>query len=89
MAALTDFVRVHGAEHSAQREESQAAHDRFDGFIRSFELAAARKAGALGVFRFAIELLSKHARPLVAVLGAAAVLIASLAGAFRVEVIIR
>lgn len=72
MGALTDFTVAHGAEHAAGRAEAAAAHDHFDAFIKANELEQARKDGALGLVRFVVELTSRHARPLVSILFAAA-----------------
>ncbi|HEY6014587.1 MAG TPA: hypothetical protein VIU37_11280 [Candidatus Limnocylindrales bacterium] len=86
---VTEFIVKHGADHTAQRLESEAAHQRFDSFIKSTEIAQARKDGALGVFRFVLEHLSRNIRPIAAIAGACAVTIAALAGAIHIEVAIR
>lgn len=86
---VTDFVVAHGNDHLAQRAQSEEAHQRFDGFIRAAELAQARREGALGVFRFIVEQLSRHWRPITAILaGLAAVLLAA-TGDIRLEVVTR
>ncbi len=86
---VTGFIVAHGKDHVAQRSESEIAHARFDEFIKTAEIAQARKDGALGVFRFVLEHLSRNLRPIIAIAGAAAVTAAAIAGAIHVEVAIR
>jgi hypothetical protein len=87
VAMVTDFIVAHGAEHKAQRESSDEAHGRFDAFIRSAELAQARRDGALGVFRFVLEQISRHWKPITAVLGGLAAVLLALSGSVSIEVV--
>jgi hypothetical protein len=89
MTALGDFSVAHGREHTTEREASAAVHRRFDDFLRTAELNQARRDGALGVFRFLLEQTSRHAKPLTAVLLAAAGAALALAGNIRLEVVLR
>lgn len=89
MSALTDFSATHGKEHAIEREASAAAHRRFDEFVRAAELAQAKRDGALGVFRFLLEQLSRHSGAIVRVLGAAGAVLAIASGAIRLEVLVR
>lgn len=57
---IEKFARDHGAEHEAEAEDRRKTHGTFYDFIRAAELDAARRDGALGIVRYAIELLSKH-----------------------------
>lgn len=89
MSALTDFSTAHGKEHAVEREASTQAHRRFDEFVRAAELAQAKRDGALGVFRFLLEQLSRHSGAIVKVLGAAGAVLAIASGAIRLEVLVR
>lgn len=89
MSALTDYARNHGVDHDELRRASDAAHTRFDEFIRNQELAQARRDGALGALRFVLEQFSRYSRPLFLVLVALAGVIGTVTGAFQVEVIVR
>jgi len=85
---LSAFITAHGREHADQKAESETAHDGFTAFISNFELERARKDGALGVFRFVLEQLSRHARPLAALGIGLITAIAAIVGAFRVDVVV-
>jgi hypothetical protein len=89
MTTLTDYIRVHSDDHTAQRRESQAAHERFTEFVRGQEIAQARKDGAIGVARYAIELLSRHAKPLGMLLVSAAAFLGVASGAIQIEIVAR
>jgi predicted phage gp36 major capsid-like protein len=89
MTTLTDYIRVHSDDHTAMRRESESVHARLLDFVRSQELAQARRDGAIGVARYAIELFARHARPLALVMSSAAALLGVLSGAIRIEVIAR
>lgn len=89
MATLTDYVRVHRDDHNTQRDASQTAHRRFEAFIDDMQLAQARRDGALGVFRFGLELVSRHWRPLTAVLFGLTGLVIALTGSIHIEVVAR
>lgn len=65
---LESFAKGHGAEHEQEAEERRRDHGLFYDFIRKAELDAARRDGALGVVRYSIELLSKHAGRIIAIL---------------------
>lgn len=89
MTALSDFSVAHGREHTAEREASSASHKRFDDWIRTAELAQARRDGILGVFRFGLEQISRHSGPLVRICIAIGGLLAVATGAVRLEFIVR
>jgi hypothetical protein len=67
-AYLESFANGHGVEHEKEAEERRATHGLFYDFIRKAELDAARRDGALGVARYSIELVSKHAGRIIAIL---------------------
>jgi hypothetical protein len=69
------YREEHGREHIAQRGDSIAAHKRFDTFIAESAIEQARKAGALGVLRFTVDLLGRNWKILATI--AAAVLAAA------------
>lgn len=62
------FAGDHGREHEAEAEDRREAHSTFYEFIRSAEIDRARRDGALGVMRYTIELTSRHAPKLVAII---------------------
>jgi hypothetical protein len=62
---------THAGIHAAEGESRQIAHARFEDFMRKAELAAARRDGILGVFRFSLDLLGRNWRGIVAAGGAA------------------
>lgn len=76
-ALIERFAGDHGREHEAEAEDRRQTHSTFYEFIRAAELDDARRDGALGVVRWGVELTSRHAPRLVAV-------ILALAGAFGV-----
>lgn len=67
-ALIVDFSTNHGQLHEIEASDRRDAHGTFYAFIRAQEVADARRDGALGVLRFTIELFSKHAPRLVAVI---------------------
>lgn len=69
-AYLESFAKGHASEHETEAQERRRDHGLFYDFIRKAELDAARRDGALGVVRYSIELVSKHAARIVAVLTA-------------------
>lgn len=83
---VTDFITLHGRDHAAQRTESEVAHARFDTFIRAAELAQARRDGILGMFRFALELISRHAKPIATIILALTGAALALSGAVSVSI---
>lgn len=89
MAVVTGFVTTHGAVHDADRMLNDKAHDRFDAFIRAAEMAQARRDGALGVFRFAVELVAHHWKPLTVVLTATTAVLFAATGDIRIEIVTR
>lgn len=94
MQGSIDTVIVqHGKEHALERayltglkEEAELDHARFDTYIRNAELVQARRDGALGVFRFTIELLGRYYRPLGALIIALTFAVAAVVGALTVEI---
>ena len=53
------------------------------------ELAQARRDGALGVFRFVLELLARHWKPITAIVTSLTVAAAVVSGSIQIEVIAR
>lgn len=86
MTAMTEYTIRHGAEHAQGVAEAAETHARFEAFIRSAELAQARRDGALGVFRFVLETASRNSRPLIAIVISVAFAAASIAGAIQVQI---
>jgi hypothetical protein len=84
---LHAFQEAHSKEHLAGEIATESEFGKVRDFIRNAELHAARRDGALGVFRFAVELLGRHAKPIGFVLLSAAGFIGVLAGNIRIEVI--
>lgn len=89
MAAVTGFVTAHGAVHDSDKAENERDHAIFTAFIRNAELAQARRDGALGVFRFAVELVSRNWKPLTVVLGAFATLLFAATADLQIEIVTR
>lgn len=81
---ILDFAKGHGELHEEESTERRKAHGEFYGFIRKAELDAARRDGALGVVRYGVELVSKHAGRLVQVILATAALIGIATGSISV-----
>ena len=69
-ALIEAFAGRHGQEHEEEAEARAKAHGQFWDFMRANELDKARRDGAVGVVRFGVELLSKHAGQIVAILAA-------------------
>ena len=67
---FTSWTGTHLSLHGALIEQRDNAHKRYDDFIHMAELDQARKAGALGVLRFVVDLTGRNWR-LVAVIAAA------------------
>lgn len=95
MAAINDvrrdaveFATAHTAVHEERRAVTDAEHRLFRDFIHAAELAQARRDGALGVFRFILEQLSRHWRPLLAVLSGFAMTAAFVTGSIHIEVVL-
>lgn len=86
---MTDFVIAHGRDHEAMQIERERDHGEFRAFMKNAELAQARRDGALGVFRFGVELLSRHARPLATLLVPILLFLLAALGNFRIEVVAR
>lgn len=89
MGTMAQFARVHGVEHDEDRLALDRDLTTFRAFMHAAEIAQAKRDGALGVLRFVLELVSKHAKPIVAVIGAATVGIAVLLGQIHIEVVAR
>lgn len=83
---ILDFAKGHGEQHEAEDLDRRKAHGEFYAFIRGAELDAARRDGALGIVRYGVELVSKHAGRLVQVILAIAALIGIATGAIEVGV---
>lgn len=66
---LGSYQTEHGREHVTMRGESEAAHARFDEFIRSAALSQARKDGALGVVRFMADIAGRNWKALLILAG--------------------
>lgn len=73
---------THAGIHAVEGESRSIAHSRFEAFMQRAELEAARRDGALGIIRFAFDLVGRNWRGIVALGGAAAVIL----GNVQVEV---
>ena len=69
-ADFTTWTGTHLALHGLLVEQRDKAHQRYDDFIRAAEIDQARKAGALGILRFALDLLGRNWRLVAIVLAA-------------------
>lgn len=83
---VVDFAKGHGEQHEAEDADRRHAHGEFYAFIRARELDEARRDGALGVVRYGVELVSKHAGRLVQVILATAALLGIATGSIEVGV---
>jgi hypothetical protein len=79
----------HAKEHQSATLVAEAEHARFSEFIRNAEIAQARRDGALGVFRFVVEQVSRHWQPLSALLVTAGIAGLALGGNIHIEVGLR
>lgn len=86
MAALQTMATVHAREHSEEDADRERVHERFEKFIKAAELAQARKDGALGVFRFVVEVVGRNARPIAQICAGAGILLGVLSGSISVAV---
>lgn len=66
---------THAGIHAVEGEARSLAHNRFEEFMLRAELAQARRDGALGLIRFAVDLLGRNWRGIVALGGATAVIL--------------
>lgn len=82
-------IEAHAREHLDAAIENETEHGKFREFMRNAELERARRDGALGVFRFAVEQVSRHAKPIAGILVAGAAAAAAVAGNIRIEVGLR
>ena len=89
MTAVNGFVTTHGQVHESDRMLNERAHYRFEQFIRAAELAQAKRDGALGVLRFAVELVARNWRPITAVLVAVTAVLFAATADLRIEVVTR
>lgn len=89
MATFTGYTVAHAADHDSHSKTSDAAHMRFDAWIRAAELAQARRDGALGVFRFVLAELSRNWKPLTAIITSIAVGTAFVTGSIGIQVMAR
>lgn len=81
-----DFALAHAKVHATRQEETDAEHKVFREFIRDSELAQARRDGVLGVFRFALELVSRHYRAIATIIFALTTALLALSGSISVTV---
>lgn len=89
MTVVTGFQTAHGAVHDSDKAANDLVHATFTAFIRNAELAQARRDGALGVFRFAIEVVSRNWKPITVVLTAATAVLFAATGDLRIEIVSR
>jgi hypothetical protein len=85
-ALIEGFAKGHAQEHEDEATERRAAHGTFYDFIRHFELDQARRDGALGIARYSVELLSKNAPRLIAIIVAVAAALGFATGGISVQV---
>src|SRR5438552_12795328 len=83
---LEDFASNHGELHESESTDRRKAHGDFYDYIRARELDDARRDGALGVARFGVELVSRHAGKLAQIILATAALLGIATGAVHVGV---
>jgi hypothetical protein len=83
---LVEFVKAHADEHDTSERRSTETHSAIWDAVRKFELNEARRDGALGVTRYTIELVSKHAPRLATILLAIAAAAGVATGAVSVSV---
>jgi hypothetical protein len=67
---FTSWTGTHLGLHGQLLEERDTAHRRYDAFIRTAEIDQARKAGALGILRFTLDLVGRNWRLVAIVLAA-------------------
>lgn len=82
-------VEAHAKLHLTDAVAQETELGRIREFMRNAELAAARRDGALGVFRFAVEQLSRHAKPITGVLVGLATVLLALSGSIHLEVAVK
>lgn len=82
-------IEAHAKAHLETAIDTETELGRIRDFMRNAELTAARRDGALGVFRFLVEQTSRHAKPISAVLVAAAAAALAVSGNIRLEVALR
>jgi hypothetical protein len=80
------FGVEHSQLHEGEAEERRNAHSTFYEFIRAAELDKARRDGALGVIRWAVEMTARHSTRLVGVILAVAALLGVATGSVNVQV---
>jgi hypothetical protein len=83
---IEEFAKGHSLEHEAEAEDRRQTHSAFYDFIRKFELDQARRDGALGIARYSVELLSKHAPRLIAIIAALAAAIGLASGSIDLSI---
>lgn len=83
------FARAHATEHIEDRIVLEKDLGELKAWKRAEEIATARREGALGLLRFGLELLSRHAKPIVAVILATAGGLLALSGKVDISVGIR
>ena len=83
---IEDYAKGHGQEHEDEFDKRQATHSTFYDFMHRFELQQARRDGALGAARFSVELLSKNAPRLIAIIAALAGAIGVASGSINIEI---
>lgn len=80
-----EFALAHAKVHAVRQEETDAEHRVFREFIRNSELAQARRDGMLGMFRFGLELISRHAKPIATIIVALTGALLALSGSIAIE----
>ena len=81
-----EFAQAHAEQHELEDQDRRAAHGAFYDFMRKAELDQARRDGALGIVRFGVELVSRHAGRLVQVALALAALLGIATGSIHLAV---
>lgn len=89
MGTMAQFARAHSAEHDERDLAIDTDLSKFRAFMRTAEIAQAKRDGALGVLRFVLELVSKHAKSIVAIACTGGALVGLLSGVVHVSVGIR
>jgi hypothetical protein len=79
-------IEAHAKLHLEAAIETESELGRIRAFMNKAELDQARRDGALGIFRFAVEQISRHWGQITVVLATFAAAAAAVAGNIRIEV---
>jgi hypothetical protein len=83
---LVEFARSHGDEHEQYEHRSAENHTALWEAFRRFEINEARRDGALGIIRYLVELTSRHAQRIAAIILALAATVGFASGGITVGI---